>query len=125
MKKLLIIFSFVFYVIFSHAQEAARLLSEYIQIPSVSGDEAKAAKYLEKICSEKGLNIHVFSSSDSSYNFSASIFPLTDNKPNIVFLNHIDVVPVDDKKDWRYPPFSGKIVNDTLWGRGTLDMKGI
>ncbi len=107
------------------AQEAAELLSALIKIPSVSGKEKPALIFLEAICKLKGLNIKTFSNSDSTYNFSASILPLSDNKPNIVFLNHLDVVAVDDIKDWRKPPYSGIIENDTLWGRGAIDMKGM
>ena len=67
----------------------------------------------------------------------------------ILFLSHIDVVPpgdadvvnknenvsqLNDKpaprvskvaKDWEYGPFSGAIANGKIYGRGTLDMKGM
>ena len=38
---------------------------------------------------------------------------------------HLDVVPVIEENlpDWKHPPFAGKVVNDTLWGRGTIDDK--
>ena len=38
---------------------------------------------------------------------------------------HLDVVPVieENRTDWHHPPFGGQIVNDTLWGRGTIDDK--
>jgi carboxypeptidase PM20D1 len=40
-------------------------------------------------------------------------------------LGHYDVVPIEEgtEKDWDHDPFSGEIVQDYLWGRGTLDMK--
>lgn len=107
------------------AQDATTLLSEYIRIPSVSGNEKKAAQYLEQKCEELGFEIREYSTSDSSYNFSVSIFPPELHKPNIVFLNHIDVVTVDDSLNWKYPPYSGLIINDTIWGRGAIDMKGM
>jgi carboxypeptidase PM20D1 len=120
---------FLLFILFASnvfkAQEAALLLSELIKIPSVSGNEKPALVFLEKICREKGLNIRVFSATDSSYNFAASIFPLSDKRPNIIFLNHLDVVGIDDLKEWKKPPYSGIIINDTLWGRGALDMKGM
>lgn len=100
-------------------------LSKYIQIRSVSGSEKKAGQYLERLCESKGLFIKRYSESDSTYNFCASLFPLESGKPNIVFLNHIDVVGIDDDNEWKYPPYEGKIVDDTIWGRGTLDMKGL
>lgn len=39
-------------------------------------------------------------------------------------LVHLDVVPADDVDQWKYPPFSGHIADDRIWGRGTLDDKG-
>ena len=61
---------------------------------------------------------------DGNYNFAASIKPLSDNLPNIIFLNHLDVVPAGDASNWTYPPFSGKIVDGEIWGRGAFDNKG-
>ena len=48
----------------------------------------------------------------------------TNLKP-IVLMAHLDVVPVIEENltDWKQPPFDGKVVNDTLWGRGTIDDK--
>jgi carboxypeptidase PM20D1 len=72
----------------------------------------------------------------------------TDLEP-ILFLSHIDVVPPgqadvknndenvfrpDDKplpavtkvsEDWDYGPFSGAVANGRIYGRGTIDMKGM
>lgn len=42
----------------------------------------------------------------------------------IIWLGHNDVVPVGDHKNWKYPPFSGKIAEGKVWGRGASDMKG-
>ena len=35
---------------------------------------------------------------------------------------HIDVVPVTG--EWKYPPFSGSVEEDAIWGRGAQDDKG-
>ncbi|GAC16275.1 M20 family peptidase [Aliiglaciecola lipolytica] len=53
-------------------------------------------------------------------------FPGTDSslKPAL-FMGHMDVVPVDDVtlSKWQQPPFSGAVVDDVIWGRGTIDDK--
>jgi len=43
----------------------------------------------------------------------------------ILLLAHLDVVPIEEstKQDWKQAPFSGKIENDIIWGRGALDDK--
>ena len=43
------------------------------------------------------------------------------DKP-MVLMAHQDVVPADSN-DWKHQPFSGKIENDEIYGRGTLDTK--
>src|ERR1035437_286241 len=72
-----------------------------------------------------GFYTHTFLDKDSFPNFSASVYPLESGKPTVIFLCHLDVVPAPDSLQWRQPPFAGAVVNDTLWGRGCLDMKGI
>jgi len=74
------------------------------------------------------------------------------NKKPILFLSHQDVVPISDydfetlplsgnpifdltsneidslntyQTEWKYPPFSGAVTNGRIYGRGTLDMKGM
>jgi len=44
-------------------------------------------------------------------------------KKVIMFDSHIDTVEVNDADQWDVPPFSGEIVNGSLWGRGSVDMK--
>ncbi|MBE6579823.1 MAG: M20/M25/M40 family metallo-hydrolase [Ruminococcaceae bacterium] len=40
----------------------------------------------------------------------------------ILLMNHHDVVEANGV--WKYPPFSGTVAEDRVWGRGTLDTKG-
>ncbi len=105
--------------------DAARLLSLYVQYASVTGNEQEAGRYLSTVCSERGLHVEVFSDEINSYNFAASLYPLSDGRPNIILLNHIDVVPPGNESAWNYAPFSGAIAEGAVWGRGTIDMKGM
>jgi carboxypeptidase PM20D1 len=43
----------------------------------------------------------------------------------VVLLGHIDVVPVEKESaaQWKADPFGGEIIDEYIWGRGTLDDK--
>jgi carboxypeptidase PM20D1 len=105
--------------------ESAQLLSEYLQISSVTGNEGKAGKFLSELCVRQGLEVRIFSENQDKYNFAASIYPLELGLPNIILLNHIDVVPAGEPADWDYDPYSGIIDQGMIYGRGAIDMKGM
>ncbi len=44
--------------------------------------------------------------------------------PLVVLAGHTDVVPPGPIEDWKHDPFSQKIVEGYLYGRGAADMKG-
>jgi carboxypeptidase PM20D1 len=101
------------------------LFSQLLQFRSTQAQERPVMEFLLKKCVRAGFITQVFFDKDSFMNFTASLYPLSFQKPNIVFLCHIDVVPAYDSTQWKHPPFAGEISNDTLWGRGSLDMKAI
>ncbi len=98
------------------------VLQQYIQIPSISGKEKAAGDFLKNVCDNNNLHITDFGNEDGQYNFAASLFPLNLEKPNIIFLNHIDVVPESHSSD--QVPYSGHIENGVIYGRGSIDNKG-
>ena len=133
MKKVVIlIFAFIFNFSFSqkidkisHIRSSISieyLLQNYLQILSVSGNEKKAGDFLKSVCKENGLHISDFGKANGNYNFAASIFPLSSKKPNIIFLNHIDVVP--ELKGPKTKINRGAIRKGIIYGRGAIDNKG-
>ncbi|MHA1125179.1 MAG: M20 family metallopeptidase [Candidatus Heimdallarchaeota archaeon] len=67
--------------------------------------------------------------------FTTEIFPLDENRHNIVVYygegerdvvlsGHLDTVPVGDLDQWKYPPLEVTEKDGKLWGRGTADMLG-
>lgn len=103
--------------------EAVQLLSDYLKIASVTGNEKVAGEFIVAQCLERGLNVRIFTDSVDCYNFAASLYPLEARKPNIILLSHLDVVSGGEDTRWKYPAFSGAVVEDTIWGRGAIDMK--
>lgn len=61
-----------------------------------------------------------------NFNNTINIWAYRGQKKNItlLFLGHTDVVTPGNLKNWDYPPFSGYIHNNILYGRGASDMKG-
>jgi len=107
--------------------DSLKLAQELIKYNSVSGVESGVIDFLDKKLSEIGFECYVVEfTGDNSYpvkNLHASYNP--NNASRIFyFAGHTDVVPIGDEKSWRYPPFEGRVVDDILYGRGVVDMKG-
>ncbi|WP_148410496.1 M20/M25/M40 family metallo-hydrolase [Murimonas intestini] len=49
------------------------------------------------------------------------MIPGKDTARNVMVMSHHDVAPVSG--GWKYPPFSGKVAEGCIWGRGTVDTK--
>ena len=46
------------------------------------------------------------------------------NSKTILFYNHYDVQPIDPIEKWNEDPFSGKVIGNLIYGRGSSDDKG-
>ena len=46
----------------------------------------------------------------------------TQRRP-MLLLAHMDVVPANPNSKWQHPPFSGKLADGYIWGRGAIDDK--
>ncbi|MGV3629691.1 MAG: M20/M25/M40 family metallo-hydrolase [Bacteroidota bacterium] len=107
------------------AREPEKLLQDLIRFRSYSGKEKELGIYLQDFCAKAGLYTKEFYALDGSYNFTASLYPLEQKKGNIILTSHLDVVQASDSMLWKHKPFAGKIVNDTIYGRGTIDCLGL
>ncbi len=106
---------------------SAHLLGRYIMHASVTGNERPAGLFFSTIARQRGFHVEILTDEPGSFNFTASLYPLEMNKPNIILLNHIDVVPatVELEHEYVHPPFSGAIDQGMVWGRGAIDNKGM
>ncbi len=46
------------------------------------------------------------------------------NGPAVMFNTHLDHVDVGDHDRWPHPPYGGEIHDESVWGRGAVDIKG-
>lgn len=108
-----------------YSELAVEWLQEYLRIDTTNppGNELLAANYLKKTLDTEGIENRVFEYRPGRADLWARIPHTTANaKRPIVLLNHMDVV-TSDPAHWRVPPFSGQMVDGSIYGRGAQDMK--
>jgi len=105
--------------------EVTALLSDLIRINTTNppGNETSAAKFLAKALEEEGLRCEVVGSSKGRGNVITRIRGISE-KPSLLLLSHLDVVPATPK-EWSVDPFSGLVRDGYVWGRGALDCKSL
>lgn len=122
-------------------REAGTLfLQKVVQAPSTQGNEAGAQEIVAQKLHEMGLEVDVWEPNGEelqkhSYfysprnNFTGSpnvvgVMRGTGGGRSIILNGHIDVVPEGDHNQWDADPYSGKIEDGKMYGRGVTDMKG-
>ena len=90
-----------------------------VQTPSVSGQEREVARLIQ----EEMKKLDYDEVRTDRVGNVIGLLKGNKNKPTICFTAHMDTVPVGDESKWEYPPFSGKIVNEYIYGRGSGDVK--
>ena len=105
--------------------EYGEKLSKMIQCETIScrdqDDRSKFYKYHEVL---KELFPNVWANCEY-HHFNGSLllkWKGRESKDPILFMSHLDVVSASD--GWDHEPFSGKIIDGNVWGRGTVDTKG-
>ena len=102
------------------------LMTQLVQIDSTSGSLGElvalrfVADWMER---ESGTEYALTWSPGTETPSAVLLSPREINAPLLLFCGHIDVVPVGDPAAWVHDPFSAKVVQDRMMGRGTSDMK--
>lgn len=105
-------------------EEYIRFLQDLISIPSPSGEEGDAARFL----AEKMTEFNFTSARVDALNDAMGTIKGTEGGRSLLLNGHIDHVPVGDMAD----PYSGKIMDgkefgdhgEVIYGRAACDMKG-
>lgn len=104
--------------------ELIKLTMDMIEIGSYPGiyqQETKVAKYIQSVLENEGIDCRLKEVKDERYNLIATIKGKGNKgNKNLLFTGHTDTVPPYDMEDALYP----KIIDDKLYGRGAVDMKG-
>jgi acetylornithine deacetylase/succinyl-diaminopimelate desuccinylase-like protein len=113
-------------------EEATRLLADFIRIDTSNppGREKAACDWLAGLLRAEGIDEIAFYDASDGSEHGADRMNMTATmrgdgmKQPLVLLNHTDVVPVE-RQYWSFEPFSGAVVDGTVYGRGALDMKSM
>jgi acetylornithine deacetylase/succinyl-diaminopimelate desuccinylase-like protein len=108
--------------------EAVRICRDLLRLDTSNygGDEGPgeraAAEYIAAALTEVGLDIEIIEPRYGRTTVMARWEGGDSGRPGLLVHAHTDVVPADADA-WHYPPFSGELADDCLWGRGAVDMK--
>jgi len=129
----------VFRHIDGKCDEIVRNLSELVQIPSITGQEGEAQRYMQRLYSGLGLKVTsrdadldkirrhpAYVKSAFGYSGRPNIVGVLEGKPSarsLILNGHIDVVSPEPAAEWEFSPWEGRVVGNKLYGRGACDMK--
>ncbi|WP_343126599.1 succinyl-diaminopimelate desuccinylase [Buchnera aphidicola] len=99
--------------------DVVSITKKLVSIPSVTPKDLGCQDFLIQRLSSCGFKIEILNFNNTK-NFLAS----KGEGRSLLFLGHTDVVDPGCLEEWETNPFSPKIRNNYLYGRGTSDMKG-
>ncbi len=100
------------------------LLQKLVSIPSVNppGTYEEIVPFIRDEISGYGVEVKRYEHYQGRPNLVA-VLEGSSSGPTLLADAHYDVVPPYDENRWKYPPFSAKIVDGVLYGRGSADCK--
>jgi len=121
----------------SFKDELVKLVSDMIQIPSVTpnqggdvvreevlGGETRVNEFLKPVMESIGLETDLWESEEKRYNL-VGVYKGTGGGRSLIFNGHVDVVGPGPEDLWTEAgPWSGKVAKGRIYGRGACDMKG-
>jgi succinyl-diaminopimelate desuccinylase len=104
--------------------DVIRLAQHLIRLDTVNppGDEGIAAYFLADRLRSSNVEVDIHTIAPQRANIVARLRG-TGRAPGLMLSGHLDTVPADPAS-WTESPWSARIGEGRLWGRGALDMKG-
>jgi len=122
------------------AAALGRDVAALVRVPSVTGDERAALERLAELAAALGLRTdlhrhdlaalranpdHPGEEAERSelWGLTITVPGSAPGAPRLALDGHVDVVPPGSAA-WRDGPWSGRVADGCVWGRGSVDMKG-
>ncbi|HVU68589.1 MAG TPA: ArgE/DapE family deacylase [Ktedonobacteraceae bacterium] len=117
-------------------------LSELLRIPSITGREAVAQRWLGEQMQAAGMEVDLWTLDVDELSKRADFPGMEVERAGLealglvgrwqgsaagrrlIFNGHIDVVPAGDHANWSHDPWGGEQDEEYIYGRGACDMKG-
>jgi len=116
--------------------ELVQLVSDIVKIPSINptypgevyedvlGGETKVAMHMKPFLDNIGLKTDIWDKEEGRSNL-VGVYKGSGGGKSLIFNGHTDVVPPGAEEQWTLDgPWSGKVADGKIWGRGSCDMKG-
>jgi acetylornithine deacetylase len=119
--------------------EMVTVLQQLVRIPSVSGNEGDAQKFVRQQYESLGLEVFsleadrerieshpAFCDTPNPFQGRPNIIGIQKGNPqkkSIILNGHVDVVSPEPIDQWTHDPWGGEIEDNRLYGRGAMDMK--
>jgi putative selenium metabolism hydrolase len=97
---------------------SARILTDLVKIPSISGQEERIIRFLEREFSRCGADEVQIDG------FGNVLARMGSRGPVIAFDGHADTVDIGQRASWECDPYNGDLKDGKIFGRGAVDQKG-
>lgn len=110
--------------------DIVRLEQDLVRIPSVNtgfmptGNETAVCEYISDWMRAEGVESEIIESAPGRGNIVARLKGRS-GQAGLMFMAHLDVVPIEDEAKWTYPPFGATVANGRVYGRGASDCKAL
>ncbi len=101
-----------------------KILEKLISAKSISPNQDGALDYVKEILEKYGFKCYLKEFGTGIEKTTNLYAEFGSNGKNLCFAGHVDVVPTGDETLWNFPPFKMTIEENTIYGRGVVDMKG-
>ena len=105
-----------------HKEEMLKDLEDFVAIPSISSDLEKVGEALDfalNLAADMGFR------TESCLDGQVGVIEIGEGDETLGILSHVDVVPAGELEDWDTDPYEAVIKDGRMYGRGTIDDKGM